>query len=95
MPAEESGMARIPGANMAFAKPTEWTDQLGQISRLLIAWNVTMEEFPGQAGMCLVDADVIPTLGAALAHRQNSSILANQYFGEFARSHPMHDEIRC
>ncbi|KAJ5381509.1 uncharacterized protein N7496_003937 [Penicillium cataractarum] len=37
-----------------------------------------MEEFTGQAGMCLVDADAIPTLGAALAHRQNSAILANR-----------------
>lgn len=87
-------MGRIPAANMALAKSNDWTDQLGQISRLLIVWNVTMEEFKGQAGMCLVGADAIPVLGAALAHRQNSSILANRYFGEFEKSHPMH-EIRC
>jgi hypothetical protein len=45
VPTEESGMARIPAANMAFAKPTDWTtDCLVQISCLLIGWNVTMEE---------------------------------------------------
>lgn len=61
MPTEESGMARIPAANMAFAKPTGWTDCLVQTSCLLIGWNVPMEELTGQAGMCLVDADAIPT----------------------------------
>jgi hypothetical protein len=83
-------MARIPAAKMAFAKPTDWTDQLVQISCLLIGWNVAMEEFTGQAGMCLVDGDAIPPPpGAALVHRQKLSILANRYFGEFEELYPM------
>ena len=47
-----------------------------------------MEEFTGQIGMCLVDADAIPTPGDVSVHRQNLSVLANRYFGEFRNRIP-------
>jgi hypothetical protein len=48
-----------------------------------------MEELTGQAGMCLVDVDAILTPGAVSVHRQNLSILANRYFGEFKELYPV------
>jgi hypothetical protein len=60
-------MARIPAAIMALTKFNDWADQLAQICHLMIGWNVTMKWLISQAGMCLVDADTIPTLKAALA----------------------------
>lgn len=56
-------MARIPAENMISARFDDWTAQVASIFRLLIFWNVTMEEFTGQIGMCLVDADAIPAPG--------------------------------
>jgi hypothetical protein len=81
-------MARIPAENMIFARPDDWTGQVASIFRLLIFWNVTMEEFAGQIGMCLVDADAIPTPGDVSVRRQNLSVLANRYFGEFRNRIP-------
>lgn len=81
-------MARILAAIMALTKFNDWADQLAQICHLMIGWNVAMEWFASQVGMCLVDADTIPTLEAALAHPQNLSILANRYFGELRNRIP-------